>query len=694
MRRAAPCSRSFSPAPRRRPAPLQLERLEDRTVPSAATELDLVGNVAQIPSDPSFSSQWALQNTGQSGGKPGADVSAVNAWEKTTGSRDVTVAVLDTGIDYRHPDLYLNIWINQGEIPASRRANLVDIDGDGILTFYDLNNPINQGVGKITDLNGNGRIDAGDLLFAMVKDSAGRDTGLGGWADGLSNDGDAYIDDIVGWNFVANNNNPFDDHGHGTHIAGTIGAVGDDGSGVAGLNWQVQLLAVKFINSSGSGTLTRFNAALQYAVAKGAQISNVSWTISGASQAMHNAVLAAQAAGHIVVAAAGNGSANNDSNGVFPANLSYDNVLAVAATDRYDNLAGYSNFGSSTVHLAAPGSDILSTGLNGGLSTRTGTSMATPFVAGTLALVWSQHPDWTYDQVIARVLATVDPLPSLQGKVLTGGRVNAAAAVGWTEAVAAPSPVPTPAPAPVLLPPPLLVQSQFSGAAFNTIDRVEVRFDQAIDPASLAGNDLVLTRPDGQKVTALSVSTLATGDQTRFVFVLPVQAMFGTYQVTIGPMIAGSTGVVMTAPYATSFTIEPILRGRSTAPTALKRGTAKSGIVIDQDLTIDRVTVQVNIAFPATEHLTLYLVAPDGTVLRLAANQGPGANYTATFFDDLAPRSIALGQAPFSGAFQPLAPLSSLAGKNARGLWQLYVQSSSANLTGTLLDWELTIHGK
>src|SRR5262249_35850193 len=157
---------------------------------------------------------------------------------------------------------------NQAEIPYSRRRNLIDVDGDGIITFHDLADRRNQGVGKITDVNGDGRIDADDVLAKMVKDAYGRDTGRGGWADGVSEDGDtAHVDDLVGWNFVANNNRPFDDNGHGTHIAGTIGAMGNDGVGVTGINWQVSMMACKFLGADGNGGIGAFAQALHYALA-------------------------------------------------------------------------------------------------------------------------------------------------------------------------------------------------------------------------------------------------------------------------------------------------------------------------------------------------------------------------------------------------------------------------------------------
>jgi subtilisin family serine protease len=386
--------------------------------------------VSWTPNDPSFPQQWGLRNTGQSGGTPGADVHAAGAWNVTTGTRRTVVAVMDSGIDYTHPDLYQNVWLNDAEIPPSRRANLRDVDGDRVITFRDLNDPVNRGPFKITDLNGNGYIDAGDVLKPMAKDSSGRDTGAGGWADGVSEDGDtAHKDDLVGWNFSSNTNNPFDDFGHGTHVAGTIGAMGNNGVGVAGVDWRVQLMPVKFFNASGWGTIDQFIAGLSYAVAHGARLSNNSWTVAGFSQSLYDALASARARGHVAVCAAGNNTNNDDTTPVYPASFGLDNIVSVAATDRNDHLASFSNYGAKNVDLAAPGVDVLSTLPGKAYGLRSGTSMATPYVTGVLALVWGLRPEWGYRQVIAQVLSTTDPLSSLAGKVATGGRLDASAAV-------------------------------------------------------------------------------------------------------------------------------------------------------------------------------------------------------------------------------------------------------------------------
>jgi subtilisin family serine protease len=359
-------------------------------------------------------------------------IQAPKAWDVTTGSTAVTIADVDTGIDYNHPDLYLNVWINQKEIPLSRMKNLTDVDGDGLITFYDLNNPLNQGPGKITDVNGDGRIDAADLLAPMIKDANGNDTGMGGWADPNNvQDGDtAHPDDLVGWNFVNNTNNPLDDEGHGTHTAGIMGAIGNNGIGVTGVAWKTQIMPLKFIDSTGSGTDLAAALAIRYAADHGARVSNNSYGDTQPSQPISDAIGYAAAAGQIFVAAAGNSNTNNDTASFYPANDSHPNVLSVAATEPNGTRAPFSNYGPTTVHLGAPGDSNLSTGRNGTYDWGAGTSFAAPYVTGTVALVMAAHPDWTASQVRARILATVTPVPSLAGITVSGGIVNAAAAVG------------------------------------------------------------------------------------------------------------------------------------------------------------------------------------------------------------------------------------------------------------------------
>ncbi len=244
---------------------LRIEQLEDRRLPAGV-----------VPNDPGFVQQWELNNTGQTGGQYDADLDAPEAWSITTGSMATVVAVLDMGVDYADPDLYLNIWLNQGEIPPSVAASLTDSDGDELITFRDLNHATNASF--VTDLNANGYIDGGDLLRDFR------------WANGIDEDGNGKVDDLVGWDFHDNDNDPKPEvsggvyQTHGTDMAKIIGAMTNNGVGTAGINWKVRLVPER-IRSIGGSTTDLLNsnaaAALDYAVALGAPISNNSWRAEG-----------------------------------------------------------------------------------------------------------------------------------------------------------------------------------------------------------------------------------------------------------------------------------------------------------------------------------------------------------------------------------------------------------------------------
>jgi subtilisin family serine protease len=415
----------------------------DANVIDAEPDYDL--GSSGIPAVSQFGSQWNFRNTGQAGGTPGADIHATTAWNVTTGSPSLVVAVNDTGIDYDHPDLYQNIWINQAEIPASRRANLHHINANGTLdtnpndpvTFKDLNDPRNQGAFKITDVNGDGRIDAADILAPMVRDAQGHDTGKGGWAfPGNTLDGDtAHPNDFVGWNFVANDNDPFDDNGHGTHVAGIIGAAANSGP-VVGVDWNVQLMALKFMDANGQGTDDMAADAIRYAADHGARVSNNSYG-GPYSVALDNAVQYAatknfgpgQGVGQVFTVAAGNNGVNIDQTPSYPASIAQPNVLSVAATDTDGSLAWFSNYGPRTVDVAAPGVNVYSTVPGGGYAYKSGTSMATPYAAGVAALLLAKDPSLSASQVIDRIVKTATPEPALAGKTLSGGILNAGAAL-------------------------------------------------------------------------------------------------------------------------------------------------------------------------------------------------------------------------------------------------------------------------
>ncbi len=321
---------------------------------------------ATIPNDPGFAQLWGLNNTGQAGGTPDADIDAPEAWESQKGSASVVVGVIDTGVDYNHQDLAANIWTNPGEIPN----------------------------------------------------------------DGIDNDSNGYVDDFRGWDFAYNDSDPMDVYGHGTHVSGTIAAKGNNGIGVTGVSWNSKIMPVKFLNDQGSGYTSNAVLALNYAAKMGVKITNNSWGGGSFSQALYDSIKAAGNSGALFIAAAGNDARDTDASPSYPASYDLPNIISVAATTRTDSLSYFSNYGKTTVDLGAPGSEIYSTTPNNSYATYNGTSMATPHVSGVAALVWSQNPGWTWNQVKAAILDNGDPLPALAGKTLTGKRLNAAKAIG------------------------------------------------------------------------------------------------------------------------------------------------------------------------------------------------------------------------------------------------------------------------
>ena len=643
-------------------------------------EADAPLTVAQIPNDPSFSQLWADLNTGQGGGTPGIDIRAPQAWNVTTGNAQALVAVMDTGIDYDHPDLYQNIWLNQAEIPLTRLNNLVDYYHDGFISWRDLNDPRNRGVGKITDVNQDGRIDAGDVLAPMTLDASGRDTGYGGWSfAGNTRDGDtAHPNDYVGWNFVNNTNNPFDDNGHGTHVSGTIGAAGNNGVGVTGIDWRVQILACKFIGADGIGSISAFISALNYSIAHGARITNNSWAGASNSQILSDAINNARSHGQIFVAAAGNDASNNDLNPSYPSGFNLDNIVAVAALDRTGKLASFSDYGATSVDLAAPGVGILSTTPNNTYSVYSGTSMATPQVTGVLALVWGQHPSWTYQQVIARVLNTTTSLASLQGKVRTGGLLNAARAVGYTPPVA-------------VVTPPRILSSTASGPVPYSLGSIRLTFDQSVNPATLTARDISLMKVNGTTIPLTAVRIVPNTNYKVFDLIYPTQTAVGTYVLRVGPDVENYSGTEMGL-YSAVFVLAPVYTvGTTTAVPIPDVSKVSSSLTVAPSFLIGKVTVKINIEHTWDGDLYIHLQAPDGTDILLSNQRGgSGHNYQNTIFDDNALTSIRTGQAPFAGSYQPEVQLSNLNLKNAHGLWKIWVEDRSPGDVGTLLGWSMT----
>jgi len=321
------------------------------------------------PTDPEFLKLWGLQNTGQETtgdqgritGRAGMDIGAIEAWKTETGSKDIIVAVIDTGVDYRNPDLKDNIYTN------------------------------------LAELNGQ---------------------------PGVDDDGNGYIDDIHGYDIVKKDADPTDVYGHGTHVAGTIGASANNGAGIVGVAWNVSILPIRFLDDNGGGNLADAIKCIDYATKMKVHIMNNSWGGGGYSQAMYDSIVAAKNAGILFLAAAGNNGADNDRNAFYPAGYQVDNVMAVAAISPTGNLANFSNYGKTTVHIAAPGVNVLSHTMRG-LQSWSGTSMATPHVAGIAALMLSHDRNLTYMDLKTRLMATSVPLAGLKNRIVTGGLANA-----------------------------------------------------------------------------------------------------------------------------------------------------------------------------------------------------------------------------------------------------------------------------
>jgi len=344
-------------------------KLDDPKQTEVPRDLFLREPPSGMPNDPLFGEQWALNNLGQDGGKKRADLDALAAWATTKGSDEVVVAVLDSGVDYTHVDLVKNMWVRPKNVPA--------YTDDELGTFNDLN----------------------------------------------------------GYNGTDKDTDPMDDNGHGTHCAGIIGAEGDNGEGITGINQKIKIMPLKFLGRGGFGSTNDAIEAINYAIDRkkngvNVRIISASWGSTAKSQALEDTIRAAGDAGILFVAAAGNDGSNNDSRPHYPSNYDLPNVISVAALDRSDNLASFSNFGVKTVHIAAPGKDILSTWLGGNYREASGTSMATPYVSGVGALIIASDPGISMKNLRARILGSSDDIDSLKGKVQTGGRICAANSLG------------------------------------------------------------------------------------------------------------------------------------------------------------------------------------------------------------------------------------------------------------------------
>lgn len=343
-----------------------LELRTGRDVRTAALELLLNSQIDFVepnfliskedvqPNDPQFNAQWSLRNTGQNGGQYGSDIRATTAWQTTTGSSATVIAVIDSGIDFTHPDLTNNQWTNP--------------------------NPANSG-------------------------------------------------DLHGWDFTTDTGEIKDEQGHGTAVAGIIAAEGNNSLGVSGVMWRASLMSLRVLDNTGTGDVANAVEAIDYAVAHGAHVINLSWGTYGESLALRDAIERALRRNVLVVCSAGNGSSDLDVTPYYPASFNLRNLISVAASDNSDQLTSWSNWGARNITLAAPGTNILTTQRGGGYWTVTGTSAAAPIVSGIAGLLRTRQPHGPV-AIIARAIADgTRQTPSLAGKVSSGGIADAAGAL-------------------------------------------------------------------------------------------------------------------------------------------------------------------------------------------------------------------------------------------------------------------------
>ncbi|MFO0099721.1 MAG: S8 family serine peptidase, partial [Aphanizomenon sp.] len=622
----------------------------------------IVTTAATFPNDLSFGQLWGLHNTGQGGGTPDADIDAPEAWDIQTGNPNLVIGVIDTGVDYNHPDLVGNIWTNPGEI-----AN-----------------------------------------------------------DGIDNDNNGYIDDIRGWDFAYNDNNPSDVDGHGTHVSGTIAGKGNNGVGVTGVAWNAKIMPLKFLDDTGSGSTSGAISAINYATAKGVKLTNNSWGGGGYSQALYDAINAAGQQGALFIAAAGNESSNTDILPAYPASYNLANIISVASTTNTDGLSSFSNYGLTSVDLGAPGSGIYSTLPNNSYGTYSGTSMASPHVAGAAALVWSQNPTWTAQQVKNALMNTGDSIAALAGKTVSGKRLNVYNAL-----------VSSSLPSVTVGVSPATVQEDgitnlvytFTRTSLNLSSPLTVNFGATgTANAVLVGSDPV----DYSVITNSSVTfnpttrtgtvTFAANATTATVVVDPIADTLAEIQnETVNITVNSGTGYIGGSPGAAIGTIVseetlPIFTNPNniTIPSSGASNPYPSIINVsglNGNITSLRVTL-TNLSHTWPDDIDVLLVSPTGAKAMLMSDVGGSnglANVTLTFDPTATANLPDVGQIT-SGSYKPTdfesgdlfnspAPVgpygtdfSVFNNTNPNGNWSLYIMDDMAGDSGSIAGgWSLLI---
>lgn len=546
-----------------------------------------------VPDDGRFSELWGLHNEGQTGGTPDADIDAPEAWDISTGSRDVIVGVIDTGVDYTHPDLVANMWSNPGEIPG----------------------------------------------------------------DGVDNDGNGYIDDVHGINSILDNGDPMDDHGHGSHVAGTVGAEGNNSVGVVGVNHQVSLVGCKFLAADGFGSTADAIQCVDYFVAlknagHNVRVLNNSWGGGPEEQALRDAITASEQADILFVAAAGNDTSNNDVSPHYPSNYEHESILSVASTNHNDGISWFSNWGLTSVDLAAPGSDILST-VPGGYGSASGTSMASPHVAGAAALVLAVNPGLSALEVKQLLMESGDDNADMQGKIVSGKRLN------LLNAVEAADPAPG-------------FRLSVSPRSTTITAGETASYEFSVSSVADWDGSVTLSLDSPLAGASLSASTVSPGDTFMLDVATTAETQWGDYEFSVtgnsGELEKSQVVALTVLPQGlTDFTYtnedaQPIPDNDAAGITSV--------ISIPDDITVFGTDAYVNITHTWSGDLIVKLTSPAGTEAVLHNRTGSGE-------DDI-DRNF---------------PLDVFNGEVATGDWTLSVSDNASRDVGTLNRWSLTITG-
>lgn len=553
--------------------------------------------VLSTPNDPGFGDMWALENTGQSGGVPGADIDARPAWDITTGDQNVVIGVIDSGVDYTHPDLVGNMWVNPGEVC------------------------------------GNGQDD----------------------------DGNGVVDDCHGYSAVNSNGDPMDANGHGTHVSGTIGASANNGVGVTGINWDVQIVGCQFLDADGYGSTAGAIECLDYMtnlkVNQGVNLvaTNNSWGGGAYSEALKTAISDSINQGIMFVSAAGNDGIDSDVTASYPGGYDLDGIVNVANTTRVDGMSGTSTYGALSVDLGAPGTDILSTYLNGGYATASGTSMASPHVAGVAGLVWSIAPHLSVTEVKAILMDSGESIPALSGKTVSGKRLNALSALEAAD--------PEPAYRFTLTPGTQEIVAGDSTTLTLDVDSI-ADWSGTVDLSVASSPDISVSLSTSQATAGQTVDVqVSTTDQTPW----------GEYDVTVsgsdvetGEIVRDVSATVSVLPQGLSdFYYEDI--ADAAIPDNDANGITRvinvpeAGVVFGADVSVD-------ITHTWQGDLVVSLMSPEGTEHVLHDRSGGST-------EDLVQSWT----------------LDTFNGETMTGDWTLHVSDNSGLDTGTLNHWSLTL---